>query len=77
MVDFHIWPWFERMPVLKDMTGYDLLPRDKFPKLIQWTKSMMELPAVKETYVGPKMHMEFFLSFMTGSPNYDIGLGPK
>ena len=44
MLDFHMWPWFERVPYI-DV----LLPKDVLPKLHQWTLSMRELDAVKAT----------------------------
>lgn len=74
MVDFHIWPWFERMPVMKELSGADMLPAARFPKLTQWTRKMLQVPAVQKTYLESKFHREFFYGLMTGTPNYDIGL---
>ena len=44
MLDFHMWPMFERVPYI-DV----LLPKEYLPKLNQWTVSMRELDAVKAT----------------------------
>ena len=44
MLDFHMWPWFERVPYM-DV----LLPKESLPKLNQWAVSMRELDAVKAT----------------------------
>lgn len=76
MVDFHIWPWMERFPILQRVTTTDPLPKDRFPKLNSWVAAMKELPAVKESYLTPETHWAFVESgFLAGKePNYDFGL---
>jgi len=53
MLDYHIWPFFERMPAVSKLRGVDLLPADKFPKLSKWVETVKQLPAVKEIYHEP------------------------
>ena len=50
MVDFMIWPWFERVPVLTVIAPEAEIDSKKFPHLTSWMKLMMQLPAVQQTY---------------------------
>ena len=63
MVDFHIWPWFERMEIIAKY-GHDPIPAAEFPKLRAWVSTMMELPAVRSTYLDSNLHEQFFTSDM-------------
>jgi len=75
MLDYHIWPFFERMPAVLKLRGIELLPADKFPKLSKWVEAMKQLPAVKEIYHEPERHAAFLESSLTGGmPDYDLGL---
>eukprot|EP00916_Digyalum_oweni_P011515 GHVL01019164.1.p1 GENE.GHVL01019164.1~~GHVL01019164.1.p1 ORF type:complete len:217 (-),score=13.71 GHVL01019164.1:1240-1890(-) len=74
MIDFMLWPWFERIGLLKSAAP-DLLPSaTKFPKLFAWTQAMLQEPAVKATLFDLDTHMIFVQSSKDGKPNYDIGL---
>lgn len=73
MLDFHIWPWYERMSPFIGM-GIEMLPEDKFPYLNQWVARMRNVPAVQETMVDDKAHLNFFMSYSQGKPDYDYGL---
>ena len=77
MVDYHLWPWYERIPALEEITGETFLPKDKYPKLNRWIEAMLETPAVKDSWLPKSLHMEFFISFASGSPFYDAGLPAK
>ncbi|XP_062567944.1 glutathione S-transferase omega-1-like [Saccostrea cucullata] len=74
MVDFMIWPWFERVPILSIIAPEAEVNSKEFPHLSSWMKLMMELPAVKETYEEPSAHIHFFSSLRAGNPDYDYGL---
>ena len=74
MVDFHIFPWFERMPAITMLSDYNILPPHRYPKLAAWYKNISELPPVKETMLPTEWHMEFMTSLFMRKPNYDIGL---
>lgn len=74
MVDFMIWPWFERIPVLTIIAPEAEIDPNKFPHLSSWMKLMMELPAVQETYEEPTSHVHFFSTLRAGNPDYDYGL---
>jgi len=76
MIDFSIWPWFERLPLLSK-TAPDTVPSaSNFPKLFAWTQAMLEEPAVKATCFDLDTHLKFLLSSKAGKPNYDLGLDP-
>ncbi len=72
MVDYIIWPWFERIPVLKKV-NYDL-DRKRFPKLIDWIENMKNLPAVKEVLINPESNTRFMEGFIEGNIDYDFEL---
>jgi len=77
MLDFHIWPWFERVPVFERNIGVNLLPSDRFPNLTAWVGTMQKLPAVKATSHTVDQHVDFVKPFVDGdrgSVNYDCGL---
>jgi glutathione S-transferase len=75
MLDFHAWPWFERIPMLDRVANTTLLCGDRFPKLTAWVKVMHDLPAVKATKFSPEDHYEFLKPALNGgTANYDYGL---
>lgn len=73
MLDFMIWPWCERADILK-IVGGDLykLPKDRFPKILEWRLNMIEDEAVKVSYLDPEIHAKYFLSRQAGTPDYDM-----
>lgn len=75
MLDLHIWPWFERFPVVGKVLNEDLL--EGFPRLKKWKKEMEELPCVKLTSFPIEDHGVFFSSFITGNPKYDHALNTE
>jgi len=75
LLDYAIWPWFERLPVLKlTFPGlYDFeTAKTRNPSLEKWRKLMKEDKAVVECYVTPEVHHEFMMSHFAGSPKYDL-----
>jgi len=74
MLDYEIWPFFERFPMLTKLHGVDPLPEDKFPKLSKWVEAMMQLPAVKQLYHDPDRYVAWSKSRDDGNPDYDLGL---
>ncbi|XP_026992135.2 glutathione S-transferase omega-1-like [Tachysurus fulvidraco] len=69
MIDYLIWPWFERVDAwqLKNCL-------DATPELNNWILQMKEDPSVKALMFSIDTHKAFFTSFMNGNPNYDYGL---
>jgi len=75
MVDFHLWPFFERFPVAEHFASVQLLPTSQFPKLNAWVVAMHEVPAVQATRTSLKTHIDFTTSNLTGGAvNYDLEL---
>ncbi|XP_020776906.1 glutathione S-transferase omega-1-like [Boleophthalmus pectinirostris] len=70
MIDYMIWPWFERLE------SFDLKHLlDSTPELKQWYGRMCEDPAVKASAHSTDAHKAFFKSaFIDGKPDYDYGL---
>lgn len=66
-----LWPWFERLPTLKEFANYDLNP-EKFPKLTTWIERMKQLPAVQEVIIGPEEYSKFYKGYMAGNAQYDF-----
>ncbi len=71
MVDYMIWPWFERFPVLKDFGNFEFDCK-KFPKLAAWIERMKQLPAVQEVIIKPETYLKFFQGYLAGSVDYDF-----
>jgi len=75
MVDYMIWPWIERLPIMKsffpDLNDYENAKKEN-PKLEQWRQAMKEDSAVKEFFLSPETHIQFAQSFLAGNPNYDL-----
>lgn len=73
-IDFMIWPWQERLPVLGKFQTVDV-SMTKFPKLKEWQAAMKEVPAVKICAFSKEMHDKFTTSWKGGDANpYDVGL---
>ncbi|XP_037542405.1 glutathione S-transferase omega-1 [Nematolebias whitei] len=69
MIDYLMWPFFERLQVAELQ---HLL--DNTPELKKWTERMLEDPAVKSTFHSVDAHKAFLKGFTAGTPNYDYGL---
>ncbi|KAH8379622.1 hypothetical protein KR009_006198, partial [Drosophila setifemur] len=72
-VDFMIWPWLERLPVveflLKDTYSFD---EKRFAKVAQLIALLKEDPVVKSFYATPEQHVEFWRTRKAGNANYDL-----
>ncbi|XP_067128597.1 pyrimidodiazepine synthase-like [Centruroides vittatus] len=75
ILDYMIWPWFERIPVAQALNpSLSEFPTDRFPTITKWVEKMKTDPAVKKVSLSPEMHVEFIKSTKTGEPDYDLGL---
>uniref|UniRef100_A0A3Q1ERP1 Glutathione S-transferase omega n=1 Tax=Acanthochromis polyacanthus TaxID=80966 RepID=A0A3Q1ERP1_9TELE len=69
MIDYMMWPWFERLEALRlehCMAGT--------PELKKWTERMWEDPAVKACMFSTDVYRVFMESYAAGKPDYDYGL---
>lgn len=71
MVDYMLWPWFERLPLLRDY-GFQLNSDGKFPKLAEWVKTMSANENVQKIKVPIELTKRFMDGFRVGKPDYDI-----
>ena len=69
MLDYFIWPWFERIGITEaeQTKGVDLLPKDRFPVLTRWMDDMWKTVAVKavgkntNTHTNRHTHMQIHI----------------
>ncbi|XP_014252364.1 pyrimidodiazepine synthase-like [Cimex lectularius] len=72
MVDYMIWPWCERLEMLRVIGGDNFkVPKDRFAKLWRWSEAMLEDDAVKKHYVTPEQHAKYLQSHRAGTPDFD------
>ncbi len=71
MVDYMLWPWFERAPLLAD-AGYELNSDGRFPKLAAWVKAMEANEAVQKIKVPNETVKKFMDGYKQGKPEYDL-----
>ncbi|XKL69640.1 hypothetical protein PGB90_007409 [Kerria lacca] len=73
MVDYMIWPWFERMEALPVLYGSEAqIPVDRFPNLIKWISIIKNDSAVQKHYLSPEQHAKHFtLRKMNDSDAFD------
>ena len=73
LIDYSMWPWFERFAFLKLLVEFEL-DATRFPKLSAYIERMKKLPAVKTTCTNIDDLNEFHKSFVANKPDYDINL---
>ncbi|KAH8269988.1 hypothetical protein KR018_001709, partial [Drosophila ironensis] len=72
-VDYMIWPWLERLPVLefaqKDLYSFD---EKRFAKVSQLISLLKQDKVVKSFYATAEQHIEFLRTRKAGNANYDL-----
>jgi glutathione S-transferase len=72
MVDYMIFPWFERLPLLKEIHGSALtFPEDKLPTLAAWFRRMETDPAVIACSNQKSKSLNFLKAYVAGKVEYD------
>uniref|UniRef100_A0A672J7I8 Glutathione S-transferase omega n=1 Tax=Salarias fasciatus TaxID=181472 RepID=A0A672J7I8_SALFA len=69
MIDYLMWPWFERLEVFDQNQCLD-----STPGLKKWTERMLEDPAVKVSGHSVDTYKAFYTTYLEGKPNFDYGL---
>ncbi|KAM8739214.1 glutathione S-transferase omega-1-like [Acanthopagrus schlegelii] len=69
MIDYMMWPWFERLEMFELKHCLD-----STPELKKWAERMSEDPAVKATTHSVDTYKAFYKSYIDGKPDYDYGL---
>ena len=73
MLDFMIWPWWERVDIIKVLRGDQfVIPCDRFKKLFEWRSAMKENAAVQNSYLDTEVHAKYMQSRIAGTPQYDL-----
>ncbi|XP_076677260.1 pyrimidodiazepine synthase [Andrena cerasifolii] len=73
MLDFMIWPWWERVDIIKVLRGDQfVIPRDRFKRLLEWRSAMKENAAVQHSYLDTEVHAKYMQSRIAGTPQYDL-----
>ena len=73
-VDLMIWPWFERLPAMKEAFNLTDVTKERFPKLTAWSERMLADTDVKATCYSKELLVKFFNGVLEGNANYDEGL---
>lgn len=70
--DYMIWPWFERIPMLGQITDYKM-SEEKFPLVTAWVAVMWKDSVVQECKIDPKLFVDHYMQYRTGRPDFTIG----
>lgn len=70
--DYMIWPWFERMYMLEQITGYKM-STEKFAHVAGWVERMWKNPVVQECKIDPQLFITHYSMYRTGKPDFTIG----
>lgn len=70
MLDYMIWPWFERMPIRK--ATHSIFQENPFPALKKWNEAMKGDPAAKACAMPMEWHAEFLQGYMQGKPESQL-----
>lgn len=75
LADYMVWPWFERLEVLKKIRNFQL-PADLDSKLTPYIQRMLTQPGVQKCLISTDKHVKFFESYSTNPSevNYDLFL---
>uniref|UniRef100_A0A0B6Y8P8 Glutathione S-transferase omega n=1 Tax=Arion vulgaris TaxID=1028688 RepID=A0A0B6Y8P8_9EUPU len=74
MIDFYIWPVFERLQVLGTRHKKIHIDKSNYPKLSSWIEAISTVPAVKKTTIDTKALLHFLDSAASGTPDFDYGI---
>ncbi|XP_031434929.1 glutathione S-transferase omega-1 [Clupea harengus] len=69
MIDYMMWPWFERMEMME--LKHCLEGRAELKK---WVELMLQDPTVKANMFSTDTYKAFYKTYMDGKPDYDYGL---
>lgn len=73
MLDYMIWPWFERFESLQFLEGEKfVLAAKRYPVLVQYLANMKEDEAVKKTFLSGEVHHKFIQGHVAGKPDYEM-----
>ena len=77
MLDYFLWPWFERVDLFGRVfpgENLEFSAQAKYSKLLAWMERMSEEPTVAPYLLDVDTHAAFVASVQTGKPDYDYML---
>lgn len=74
MIDYMIWPWFERVEAITIAYNLKPLSHKRFSHIQQWMANMSHDGAVQSVMVRTEDHIGYLNSIKEQNPNYDFGL---
>ncbi|KAK5639950.1 hypothetical protein RI129_010761 [Pyrocoelia pectoralis] len=73
MIDFMIWPWGERVPILHEMFNTAIPDATIFPNLYNWCSAMRKHPVLQRNKLDLEKQLKVYKLFRKGGPiDYDI-----
>jgi len=73
ILDYAIWPWFERIPALKHLIGDKLLfDTQNYPALVAWWNLLSKNSAVQKSFLPGDTHIIYRNSRVSGKTDYDF-----
>lgn len=72
MVDYLIWPWFERILAMPAFAPECALDPKRFARVVKWIDLMEQDSAVKAYRISSEDFLEFRRSKLEGNTNYNI-----
>jgi len=73
ILDYMIWPWFERIPALKHLVGDKVsFDTQSHPALVAWWNLFSKDSAVQKSFVTGDIHITYRNSRISGNTNYDL-----
>ncbi|BFZ12828.1 hypothetical protein BsWGS_15867 [Bradybaena similaris] len=74
MIDFYIWPMFERFQTFGTRHKKIYIDKSNYPKLAVWLGAMATVPAVKKTSASTEALLHFLDSVANGTYDCDYGI---
>ncbi|CAF1565883.1 unnamed protein product, partial [Adineta steineri] len=71
MIDYMLWPWFERFPFLSD-GNFEFNSDGNFPKLAAWVNGMEANEAVQKVKVPAELAKKFLEGYSQERPQFDF-----
>ncbi|XP_035671828.1 glutathione S-transferase omega-2-like [Branchiostoma floridae] len=73
ILDFLVWPWFERFPAFHELSGFQL-SEQRFPNLNRWMERMYGQMAVQVCMHATPLHVQAVQLYKDNKSFHDVGL---
>lgn len=73
MVDYMIWPWIERLPMVQNLFSHTkIITNERYPNLINYIEAMMSDETIKTICISPEEHTKFMQFRLEGNFIFDF-----